>query len=970
MRIKLLAARIDAVLVLAFAAFPEGAALGTVMSAPTDRETIPFDQNWRFHRGDLPGAQAAQLDDSTWRRLDVPHDWSIEGPSESANLPALNVVAGMWRFHKGDQPGWKDPSLDESGWETVKLPAFWNDHSNYTQENVFGWFRRKIAIPEKLRGKPFLLILGKIDDADETYLNGRKIGGMGRMPPNYQTAWDTVRQYKVDPKWVRAEGDSVLAIRVYNGLRQGGIYETGPESVAPEGPFNPLSPARDGGGYLDGGIGWYRKTFTLPPAAKGRCVSIEFDGAYMDSDVWLNEKHLGRHPYGYTSFQYDLTPHVKWDGPNVLAMRLNVTQPCSRWYSGAGIYRHVRLTVTDPVHVAHWGTYVTTPKVAPDTASVQVRTRVAHRGQSAADVELETVIVDPQGAEVAKAETTGRIGAGRESAFDQTLQVSRPKLWSIESPQLYQVVSRVKIGDRAVDRYATPFGIRTFEFTRDRGFLLNGKHVPLQGVCNHHDLGCLGAAVHRRAIERQLEILKGMGCNAIRTSHNPPAPELLDLCDRMGFVVMDEAFDEWKASKTQFGYGRFFDEWSERDLVSMLHRDRNHPCVIMWSIGNEISEQWSKDGKAMSKRLADICSREDPTRPTVSACNGPDAADRTGFAKPLGVFGINYHIEAYRQFKDKYALVGSETASALSTRGEYNLVPGPDGELRIAVQHQHQVTSYDLGAPPWGNIAETALAAMVRSPWVAGEFVWTGFDYVGEPTPYAWPARSSYFGIVDLCGFPKDRYFFYRSRWRPEPLVHLLPHWDWPGYEGKELPVWCVTNCDRVELVLNGRLLGEKKLDRGKTFHVEWSVPYAAGTLKAVGKNAGQAVATDEVRTPDKPKRLVLQADRARIAADGEDLSFVQVQVTDAEGLVCPSAGDLVRFRIEGPGMIAGLDNGDPTNHEPFGNGADRHRVFHGLGLAVVKGMRQPGRIVLHAEADGLESAEIALESRSVPYGP
>jgi len=959
MKIALVLAMIGAASAVASAVSP------VVLSAQTGRETIPFDRDWRFHRGEVANGQAAEIDDSSWRRLDVPHDWSIEGAGEEATLPCLNVVAGTWRFHKGDEPGWKDRSLDESGWETVKLPAFWNDHSGYTQENVYGWFRRKIAIPEKLKGKPFLLILGKIDDADETYLNGQKIGATGRMPPRYQTAWDTVRQYKVDPKWLRAEGENVLAIRVYNGQRQGGIYETGPETVAPEGPFNPLSPARDGGGYLDGGIGWYRKTFTLPPAAKDRRVRVEFDGAYMDSDVWLNGNHLGRHPYGYTAFQYDLTPHLKWDGANVLAVRLSVTQPCSRWYSGAGIYRHVRLTVTDPIHVAHWGTYVTTPKVAADAALVQVRTRVVNQGNSAADVRLETIVLDPQGAEVAKAEATASIAAGAENAFDQTLQVGQPKLWSIETPRLYQVISRVKIVFREVDRYATPFGIRTFECTRDRGFFLNGRRVPLQGVCNHHDLGCLGAAVYRRAIERQLEILKGMGCNAIRTSHNPPAPELLDLCDRMGLVVMDEAFDEWKAAKTPFGYGRFFDQWSERDLVSMLHRDRNHPCVVMWSIGNEISEQGSRNGYAMSKRLVDICRREDPTRPTISACNNPGGADRTGFAKPLDLFGINYNIGAYRQFKGRYALVASETASALSTRGEYNLVPGPDGKLQIQTQYKHQVTSYDRGAPGWGCTAETGLAAMVQAPWVAGEFVWTGFDYIGEPTPYAWPARSSYFGIVDLCGFPKDRYYFYRSCWRPEPLVHLLPHWDWPGYEGKELPVWCVTNCDSVELVLNGRSLGEKRLDRGKTFHVEWSVPYAAGTLKAIGQSAGQVVCTEEVRTPGKPKRLVLQADRSRIAADGEDLSFVQVQVADAEGLVCPNAGHLVRFRIEGPGAIAGVDNGDPISHEPFQ--ADRHKVFHGLGLAVVKATRSPGRILLHAEADGLDPAEIALESNAGP---
>jgi beta-galactosidase len=822
-----------------------------VLAAEAESRTIPLDQGWRFHRGDVDDGQAPGLDDSSWRRLDVPHDWSIEGP------------------------------------------------------------------------------------------------------------------------------------------------------------FNQASPSGAGGGYLDGGIGWYRTKFVSPRLTAGGRLFIEFDGVYMDSQVWLNGKLLGRHPYGYTGFEYDLTPHIirgpnvvpnLTPGPNVLAVRANVTQPCSRWYSGAGIFRHVRLTATDPVHIAHWGTYVTTPRVTPDAAEVNVSIVLQNQGTAAAEVGIQTSILDPAGARVFQAgvatrflkrqapildpagaevarqtpapkpTTTASPGsasslvAGGEMEVVQRLDVAQPKLWSLETPALYTVVSQVVVGGHVVDSVTTPFGIRTFEFTRDRGFLLNGRHVPLQGVCDHHDLGCLGSAVNRRAIQRQLEILKGMGCNAIRTSHNPPAPELLDLCDRMGFVVMDEAFDEWKAGKTPHGYGRFFDQWSERDLVSMLHRDRNHPSIVMWSIGNEIPEQGAKNGYEMSKRLCDICRREDPTRPTVSACNDSGGADRTGFAKPLGVFGINYSIGAYQQYKGRYTLVASETASALSTRGEYNLAPDREGKLYIRNEDHHQVTSYDLAAPGWGYIAETDLLAMARSPWVAGEFVWTGFDYIGEPTPYDWPSRSSYFGIVDLCGFPKDRYFFYRSRWRPEPLVHLLPSWDWPGWEGKQIPVWAVSNADSVELFLNGKSLGQKSLDQQKTLHVQWDVPYAPGVLKAVAKKGGQVVATDEVRTPGKANRLVLIADRSRIAADGDDLSFVEVRVTDAAGLVCPNADPLVRFRVEGPGAIAGTDNGDPIDHESFQ--AQHRKAFHGLALVVIKPARTAGRITLRAEADDLEPAGIVLESR------
>jgi beta-galactosidase len=934
----------------------------------SDRLTISFDHDWRFHLGDVEGGQAPELNDTSWRLLDVPHDWSIEGGeiSQRERLPTLNVVDGKWQFHRGDNPDWKGSTLKPDGWENVQLPNWWNDHSNYNDQHCYGWYRRTIQIPKSMQGKPILLNLGKIDDCDETYFNGHKIGATGSMPPHYATAWEMVRLYKLDPKLVQPV-ENFVAVRVYNGENKGGMYEAGTTAVDREGPFDPQSRAGDGGGYLNGGIGWYRKTFAMPADAKDRRIWIEFDGAYMDSDVWLNGKHLGRHPYGYTGFYYDLTEARKPEGSNVLAVRLNVSQPCSRWYSGAGIFRHVRLLVLDPVHVAQWGTYVTTPTVSADSADVKIVTCVQNQGAAAAEVQLWTEIIGPDGKVVrAAAEPPRRdVPAGGETTFVQTVAVAQPKLWSPDSPQLYCVTSHVTVAGESTDFTITRFGIRTVEFTRDRGMLINGHRVPVNGVCNHHDLGCLGSAVHRRGIQRQLEILKGMGCNAIRTSHNPPDPALLDLCDAMGFVVMDEAFDEWKAGKTPLGYGRFFDEWSERDLVSMLHRDRNHPCIVLWSIGNEIPEQGARNGYAMSKRLVDICRREDSTRLTVSACNDPGGANRTGYARPLGVFGINYNIGAYRQYKDKYNLIGSETSSALSTRDEYGLKVGKDGRVQIQREFDHQVTSYDLVAPGWGYIATTDLLALQHSPWVAGEFVWTGFDYLGEPTPYRWPSRSSYFGIIDLAGFPKDRYYFYRSVWRPEPQVHLLPHWNWPGLEGKEIPVWAVTNCDTVELFHNGKSLGEKRLNRDKSLHVEWSVPYVAGTLRAVARQGGNGVASDEVRTAGAAKRLVLRPDRTKFLADGDDLSYVEVRVVDAQGVVCPAASNLVRFRLSGPATIAGVDNGDPINHEPFK--ADKHTVFHGLGLVVVNASRRPGKITLRAQTEGLEPAEVSLETVKAP---
>ena len=948
---------------LSFLILAAAAALRTTPTAAADRATINFDRDWRFHLGQVDDGQKPDLDDSAWRQLDVPHDWSIEGGdvAERQHLPILNIVEGKWHFHRGDDPGWKKPDLKLDGWELVQLPAWWNDHSNYNDENCFGWYRRAIEIPKEYRGKPIILNLGRIDDCDVTYFNGHKIGAMGKLPPHYRTAWESVRLYKLDPEFVN-DGPNVVTVRVYNGQSKGGMYDAA-TAIKCEGPFDPTSPAGEGGGYLNGGIGWYRKTFDTPAEAKGRRTWIEFDGAYMDSDVWLNGQHLGRHPYGYTSFYYDLTDALKPEGKNVLAVRLDVDQPCSRWYSGAGIFRHVRLVAVKPVHVAHWGTCVTTPSILPGEAEVKIATRVENKGDKPAEVQLWTEVIGPDAKVMRPAgdPPTQTVAAGEEATFVQKVTVKQPMLWSPDQPQLYRATSQLSVAGETVDFTTTNFGIRTVEFTKQNGMLINGRRVQVKGVCDHHDLGCLGSAANRRTIQRQLEILKGMGCNAIRTSHNPPDPALLDLCDAMGFVVMDEAFDEWKNNKTPHGYGRFFDEWSEPDLVSMLRRDRNHPSIVLWSIGNEIPEQDAKNGYAMSKRLVDICRREDPTRLTTSACSSPGGANRTGFAKPLGVFGINYNIGAYQQFKDKYKLIGSETASALSTRGEYGLTEGKDGKLHIQREFDHQVTSYELVGPGWGYNAETGLLAIMHSPWVAGEFVWTGFDYIGEPTPYRWPSRSSYFGIVDLAGFPKDRYYFYRSVWRPEPLVHLLPHWNWTGWEGKEIPVWAATNCDSVELFLNGKSLGEKKLDRDHSLHVEWLVPYSAGKLKAVGKTGGKEVASDEIRTVGKAKRLVLVPDRAKIHADGEDLSFVTVQVVDDQGSVCPGASNMVQFHISGPATIAGVDDGNPICHEPFK--ADKHSVFHGLGLAVVKSNHEAGKITLRAEAEGLEPVEVTIES-------
>lgn len=935
-------------------------AIFSVVSAQP-RTTEQFTKSWRFHVGNVQDGQNPSLDDSNWRQLDLPHDWSIEGRAQSEtkkeDAPELNIVKGEWKFSRGDNLLWKNPDYDDNSWQVVTLPLSWEKHSDYTPDNVYGWYRRDITVPLDLKGKDIFINLGKIDDVDETYFNGVKVGGMGSFPPDYVTAWDRVRIYKIPHEMIRYGEKNIIAVRVFDGILTGGIYEDGERII--EGPFESTCPGGSGAGYINAGLGWYRKTFTMPENFQGKRVFIEFDGVYMNSDVWINGVHLGNRPYGYSSFQYELTPYLKFGAEkNVLAVKVNVQQPCSRWYSGAGIYRNVRLTAVNPVHIAQWGTYVTTPIVSKNEATVRIETKVQNQSTSNEQVKLETLIMDELGNKVASSSSIQKVKADSTSIFKEVLKLSKPKLWSVESPYLYCIKSIVYVNGKIVDETQTYFGIRTFEFTEDKGFFLNGKHVNIKGVCLHHDLGCLGAAINKRAIERQLEIMKSMGCNAIRTSHNPPAPELLDLCDRMGFLVMDEAFDEWKRSKTTFGYGQFFDEWSERDLTDMIRRDRNHPCIILWSIGNEIPEQDNSNAYEIAKRLVDICHREDPTRPVTSACNNPELAMESGFAKPLDVIGINYNMSFYQTLKGKGKLIASETASAVSTRGEYNLVLHGDS-LKIEKELNNQCTSYDIIAPDWGNTAESTLKAIKSAPWLAGEFVWTGFDYIGEPTPFGWPSVSSYFGIVDLCGFPKERYYLYQSQWTDKPMVHIFPHWNWEGFEGKKIPVWCYSNCESVELFLNDKSLGEKKFSDTGDLHLKWQVPYSSGTLKAIGKNKGKIVCIKEVQTAGPPAKIILTPDRTEISADGQDLSFVKVAITDASGRICPNADNFLKFKISGEGIIAGVGNGNPVSHEFFKT--NERKAFHGLCLVVVRSKGEKGTIHLSAESEGLQGSELII---------
>jgi beta-galactosidase len=746
-----------------------------------------------------------------------------------------------------------------------------------------------------------------------------------------------------------------------------------PHDWSIEGSFDEKNPAGTGGGALPGGIGWYRKTFNVPLTSKGKLLFIDFDGVYRNGEVWINDHYLGKRPYGYSSFQYELTPYLNFGTEkNVIAVKVdNSQQPNSRWYSGSGIYRNVWLSTVEKIHVDHWGTWIHTPQVGPRLARIVINTTLRNQSDSDAKINVVTVVYDQGGREVTRTSSSTTVAKAQSSVSSQELLIQRPTLWSDETPYLYKAVSQLQVNGRPVDRYETPFGIRDFVFDVNRGFLLNGKQVKIRGVCDHHDLGALGSAVNTRALERQLEMLKAMGVNGIRTSHNPPAPELLQLADKMGFIVMDEAFDMWKKEKTKFDYHLDWDEWHQRDLEDLVRRDRNHPSVFIWSIGNEIAEQWGPNPEAgkIGRELSAIVKAVDPTRPVTAACNFVDTGNTLITDGGLDLVGTNYAHNKMHEFPKMFPnrpLILTETTSALATRGSYDMPSDVirrwprkwDEEFKDG-NADYSCSAYDNCSAPWGSTHEETWKIVKKYDFLSGMFIWTGWDYIGEPTPYSWPAISSYFGIIDLAGFPKDSYYMYQSEWTNKPVLHLVPHWNWK--QGENVDVWAYFNSDEVELFLNGRSLGTKR-KIGDELHVSWRVPFEAGTLRAVSRTRGRAVLTEEVRTAEAPARIVLVPDRQTVKADGRDLSFVTVKVVDKNGTLVPRADHLINFEVTGEGFIAGVDNGSEISHESFK--ANHRKAFHGMALAILQSKGRVGTIRLKASADGLTPASVTLMAR------
>lgn len=800
--------------------------------AESPRSIIELEEGWKFHKGDISNVLSIDFDDSTWKTVNVPHDWAIAGPF--------------------------DMTIDK---QMVKV---WEDG-----EEV-----------ERLR-----------------------TGRTGALP----------------------------------------MF----------------------------GVGIYRKDIELPDSMKGNSVWLEFDGAMSHAEIFLNGKKVGERAYGYISFHVDVTDHFIFGKPNTLVVKLNNPEASSRWYSGAGLYRPVRLVSTSSTNLAYNGIVITTHNILDKSAEIKIKAKI-NNPAIYPNVILQAQIVNPDGTKsVVKSSriAVDKKNGGTEIFSELQLKVPHPELWDIDSPKRYTLELSLVVDKKIIDKVATKFGFRTIEFNAQTGFWLNGRNMKMKGVCLHHDLGPIGAAVNYRATERQIEILKDMGCNAIRTSHNPASRELIELCDKIGMLVIEEAFDEWKSGKGKNGYAKNFSQWAERDLTDMIMRDINSPSVIMWSIGNEIREQNIPGGVEVAKYLNTIAKRTDPTRPTTAGFNAHVAAIRNGFADVVDVVGFNYKphdYSTYHKSHPHYILYGSETASTLSSRGDYKFPAKP---FQNAWYPDYKVSSYDFDYVRWGTTPDTEFAAQEDCAFSLGEFVWTGFDYLGEPTPYnaGTPARSSYFGIIDLAGLPKDRYYLYKSHWSDKPVLHILPHWNWEEYNVKTIPVMCYTNYPEVELFVNGKSLGKKRKDTSelyKRYRITWNVPYEAGEVKAIAYNSdGKAMEECVVKTAGKPYAIRLTPDRKQINADGKDLSYLTIEIVDRDGILCPHASSMVFLNIEGSGALKGLCNGDPTDQTSFIS--PYMRVYNGKLVATVISQKDnPGEMKITAISENLQESSVIINTK------
>ena len=770
-----------------------------------------------------------------------------------------------------------------------------------------------------------------------------------------------------------------------------------PHDWAIEGNFYVKNPSGAVGGALPGGVGWYRKHLTLNDSDTLSRYVLHFDGVFMNTSVYVNGHLVGIRPNGFIGFGFDITPFLnKKGGDNVVCVRVdNAQQPNCRWYTGCGIYRHVYLLRSSEVRVAQWGVQVL-PTMKGHKATIALNTTIESFAKQNRKLSVRQSLYDAEGRRVAQS-VTGCVARMGKTTVNQRLNVSHAKLWWPNAPHIYKVITELMAGREVIDRDTTTMGLRTIAFDATTGFSINGQPTKLNGVCLHGDLGCLGTAINEDALYRQLRMMKEMGANAIRCAHNPPAPELLNLCDTMGLMVIDEAFDQWRVGKTEFDYALFFDKWAERDLTDMVLRDRNHPSIILWSIGNEVLEQWNtaknqgvdlddvnillnnardparlaadeglSDNAKLTRWLADIVRRNDPSRLITAGCNEVSPNNHLFKSGAIDVVGFNYHSKQVanvpKNFPRKPFLM-TESVSALQTRGFYAMpsdsVRRLPGKRRPFIDPSFLCSSYDNSCTSWSATHEATWDVVKHTPYCSGQFIWTGFDYIGEPTPFNFPARSSYFGIVDLAGFPKDAYYLYQSEWTKKTVLHLFPHWNW--MQGQEIDLWCYyNNADEVELFVNGQSRGVRRKANSHQYHVMWRERFEPGTVEVVSRKGGQVVAKRAINTAGQPHHLRLTADKNTLRANGRNLVFVTVEVVDKDGNLCPWAENEVLFSLEGSATIAGVDNGSPFSLERFKD--NRRKAFFGKCLVVVQAGNEAGAVNLKAKSIGLETAEVKIQ--------
>ncbi len=928
------------------------------VNAGTDspRRRQPLMTGWKFLRGQADGAEKPAFDDSKWRRVDLPHDWSIEDlPAREADplFHVVPLVPGSWRFQWGDEAGRKERDFDDSGWRQVQPPETWASYGWTGGEDRTGWYRRRFTIPESAAGKNVLIALGRIRNFDDTYVDGQRVNEAASFEDVY---WSNVRvkdRIYLLRGGMGKPGEHVIAVRV-RGKADGGLVAKAPGFPG----VSPVDPGRSAGGistgYAVGGTGWYRNRFTLPAGDRGKAVHIVFDGSYYETTVWLNGAEVGRNVYGYTPFSLDLTPYLRPAGQeNLLAVRVDNPGENSRWYSGSGIYRPVYLEITSPTRIVNWGVAVTTPEVTGDTATVQVAVEIENR-QDAAGHRVRIRVIDPDGKPAVTAEAG--IEATGEPAATVRLRVNPARLWSPATPVLYRAEVELLRAGRLIDRESVPFGIRTLAWSAEKGFLLNGQPIELKGACIHHDHGPLGASSFPAAEERRVMKLKAAGYNAIRCAHNPLATSFLDACDRLGMLVMDESFDMWNLASNPEDYHRFFKEWWQRDIDAMVRRDRNHPSVIMWSIGNEIRERFEPLGIETAKRLAARVRELDPTRPISSAFNSvSDRADP--YFATLDICGYNYNPDKYEHDHGR-----------LPNR----VMVGTESFARESFMY-------------WDKV--------VRLPYVIGDFIWTGWDYRGESgightvqpvedNSYLmpWPWHNAFCGDFDVCGFEKPQSLYRQVLWGVRPLALLVerpgpdgrlseadrwgwrneqPSWTWPGAEGQEVVVRVYGEGDEVSLALDGRELGRKHV--GKELITEFRIPYRPGRLTVRLLKGGSERAETSLVTAGRPAVLKLTAERTTLVASRDSLAFVVIEAVDAAGNPVPSGTVEVVAQVSGPGELVALGNGDPTD---VGSVQDaRQRLWRGKALAIIRSSGKPGTIRLTATAPELRAGEVTVEA-------